>query len=86
MIISLVVWILIGLITGLAVYKVFKLSNKYILFFDILAGILGSFLTIYVIYFYGSPFISGLNIFLLLAGVYGSIIFLMGERLIFYRE
>lgn len=73
---SILAWILLGLLAGFIASKVVNRSGEGPLL-DILLGMVGSIIGGWLFNAFGEPGVTGFNIYSLLVAVIGSIVFLM---------
>ena len=73
---SIIAWIILGLIAGFIGSKIVNKSGEGVLL-DIVLGIVGALLGGWVFHFFGAAGVTGLNLYSLLVAVIGSIIFLV---------
>ena len=73
---SIVAWILLGLLAGFIASKVVNRSGEGPLL-DILLGMVGSIIGGWLFNVFGEPGVTGFNVYSLLVAVIGSIVFLM---------
>ena len=78
-------WIVLGLIAGYIGSKIVNRRGEGILL-DILLGVVGSFAGGWLFSVFGSPGVSGLNIYSLLVAVIGSVVVLALYHLVFRRR
>jgi uncharacterized membrane protein YeaQ/YmgE (transglycosylase-associated protein family) len=78
---SILAWIVLGLIAGFIGSKIVNKTGEGIIF-DILIGIIGAFLGGWLFSKFGQPGVSGLNLYSLLVAVIGSIVLLLIWRLL----
>ena len=73
---SILAWIVLGLIAGFIGSKVVNKSGEGVLL-DIILGIVGAVIGGWVFNFFGAAGVTGLNLYSLLVAVIGSILFLV---------
>lgn len=73
---SILAWLVLGLIAGFIGSKIVNKTGEGILV-DILLGILGAFLGGWLFNMFGAAGVTGLNLYSLLVAVIGSIVFLV---------
>jgi uncharacterized membrane protein YeaQ/YmgE (transglycosylase-associated protein family) len=73
---SIVAWIVLGLIAGFLGSKIVNKSGEGIVF-DILLGIVGAVVGGFVFRTLGASGVSGLNVYSLIVAVIGSVVFLL---------
>lgn len=73
---SILSWIVLGLVAGFIGSKIVNKAGEGILV-DILLGIVGAVVGGYIFRFFGATGVSGLNIYSLIVAVIGSIVFLV---------
>ena len=73
---SIIAWIILGLIAGFIGSKLVNKSGEG-LFLDIILGVVGAMLGGWLFHFFGQPGVTGLNLYSLLVAVVGSVVFLV---------
>jgi uncharacterized membrane protein YeaQ/YmgE (transglycosylase-associated protein family) len=73
---SILAWIVLGLIAGFIGSKLVNKSGEGVLL-DIILGIVGALIGGWVFNFFGAAGVSGLNLYSLLVAVIGSVLFLV---------
>ena len=73
---SILAWIVLGLIAGLIGSKLVNKSGEGVLL-DIILGIVGAVIGGWVFNFFGAAGVTGLNLYSLLVAVIGSVLFLV---------
>jgi uncharacterized membrane protein YeaQ/YmgE (transglycosylase-associated protein family) len=73
---SLLAWIILGLIAGFIGSKIINKSGEGALL-DIVLGIVGAILGGWLFHFFGAAGVTGLNLYSLLVAVVGSVLFLV---------
>jgi uncharacterized membrane protein YeaQ/YmgE (transglycosylase-associated protein family) len=73
---SILAWIVLGLIAGFIGSKVVNKSGEGVLL-DIILGIVGAVIGGWVFNFFGAAGVTGLNLYSLLVAVIGSVLFLV---------
>jgi len=73
---SILAWIVLGLIAGFVGSKVVNKSGKGIVL-DIILGIVGAVVGGYIFRFFGASGVTGLNIYSLIVAVIGSVVLLV---------
>ena len=73
---SLVAWIVLGLIAGFIASKLVNKSGEG-MFIDILLGVVGAVVGGWLFRTFGMPGVSGLNIYSILVAVVGAVVFLV---------
>jgi uncharacterized membrane protein YeaQ/YmgE (transglycosylase-associated protein family) len=73
---SILAWIVLGLIAGFIGSKLVNKSNEGVLL-DIILGIVGAVIGGWVFQFFGAAGVTGLNLYSLLVAVIGSVLFLV---------
>jgi len=73
---SVLAWIVLGLIAGFIGSKLVNKSGEGVLL-DIILGIVGALIGGWVFNFFGAAGVSGLNLYSLLVAVIGSVLFLV---------
>jgi uncharacterized membrane protein YeaQ/YmgE (transglycosylase-associated protein family) len=73
---SIIAWIILGLVAGFIGSKVVNKSGDGVVI-DILLGIVGAVLGGWIFHFFGAAGVTGLNLYSLLVAVIGSIVFLV---------
>ena len=73
---SIIAWIVLGLLAGFIGSKIVNKSGEGILL-DIVIGIVGSLVGGWLFHMFGQPGVTGLNLYSLLVAVVGSIVFLV---------
>lgn len=73
---SILAWIILGLIAGFIGSKVVNKSGEGLLL-DIVLGIVGAIVGGWIFHFFGATGVTGLNIYSLFVAVIGSIVFLV---------
>ena len=74
---SLIVWIVLGLIAGFIASKLVNRTREGMLL-DILLGIVGSVLSGWLFRAFGMPGVTGLNVYSVVVAVVGAAVFLIG--------
>ena len=74
--VSIVAWIVLGLIAGFVGSKIVNKSGKGIVL-DIILGIVGAVVGGYIFRFFGASGVTGLNIYSLIVAVIGSVVLLV---------
>ena len=82
---SIIAWIILGLIAGFIGSKIVNKSGEGI-FLDILLGVVGAVVGGWVFHLFGAQGVTGLNIYSLIVAVIGSIIFLVIYHALFRRR
>ena len=73
---SIVAWIVLGLIAGFIASKLVNKSGEGI-FMDILLGVVGSVVGGWLFHMFGMPGVTGLNVYSLVVAVVGAAVFLI---------
>jgi uncharacterized membrane protein YeaQ/YmgE (transglycosylase-associated protein family) len=73
---SILAWIVLGLIAGFIGSKIVNKSGEGVLL-DIILGIVGALIGGWVFNFFGAAGVTGLNLYSLLVAVIGSVLFLV---------
>lgn len=73
---SVLAWIIVGLIAGFIASKIVNKAGEGIIM-DILLGIVGAVVGGYIFRLFGASGVSGINIYSLIVAVIGSIVFLL---------
>ncbi|HXM35541.1 MAG TPA: GlsB/YeaQ/YmgE family stress response membrane protein [Pyrinomonadaceae bacterium] len=73
---SIIAWIVLGLIAGFVGSKLVNKSGEGVLL-DIILGIVGAVIGGWVFNFFGAAGVTGLNLYSLLVAVIGSVLFLV---------
>ena len=73
---SILTWIVLGLVAGFIGSKIVNKSGEGIIF-DILLGVVGAIVGGYLFQVFGAQGVSGLNLYSLLVAVVGSVVFLV---------
>ena len=73
---SIIAWIILGLIAGFIGSKIVNRRGEGILL-DILLGVIGAFAGGWLFHIFGAPGVSGLNIYSLFVAVIGSVVLLV---------
>jgi uncharacterized membrane protein YeaQ/YmgE (transglycosylase-associated protein family) len=73
---SIIAWIVLGLIAGFIGSKLVNKSGEGVLL-DIILGIVGALIGGWVFNFFGASGVTGLNLYSLLVAVIGSVLFLV---------
>jgi uncharacterized membrane protein YeaQ/YmgE (transglycosylase-associated protein family) len=73
---SLIVWIVLGLVSGFIASKIINKSGEGLLL-DILLGIVGSVVGGWLFHAFGMPGATGLNLYSVLVSVVGAAVFLI---------
>lgn len=82
---SIIAWIVLGLIAGFIASKIVNKSGEGVLL-DIVLGIVGSVVGGWLFSVFGMPGASGLNIYSLLVAVIGAVVFLLVYHAIIARN
>jgi uncharacterized membrane protein YeaQ/YmgE (transglycosylase-associated protein family) len=82
---SIIAWIVLGLIAGFIASKIVNKSGEGVLL-DIVLGIVGSVVGGWLFSVFGMPGVSGLNIYSLLVAVIGAVVFLLAYHAIIARS
>jgi uncharacterized membrane protein YeaQ/YmgE (transglycosylase-associated protein family) len=82
---SIIAWIVLGLIAGFIASKIVNKSGEGALL-DIVLGIVGSVVGGWLFSVFGMPGVSGLNIYSLLVAVIGAVVFLLAYHAIIARN
>ncbi len=82
---SLIAWIVLGLISGFIASKIVNKSGEG-LFVDILLGVVGAFLGGWLFNEFGMAGVSGLNVYSMLVAVVGAVVFLLIYHALFRRR
>jgi uncharacterized membrane protein YeaQ/YmgE (transglycosylase-associated protein family) len=82
---SLIVWIVLGLISGFIASKLVNKSGEGMLL-DILLGIVGAVVGGWLFHAFGMPGVSGLNLYSVLVAVVGAAVFLIAYHALFNRR
>jgi uncharacterized membrane protein YeaQ/YmgE (transglycosylase-associated protein family) len=82
---SIIAWIILGLIAGFIGSKIVNKSGEGI-FLDIILGIVGAIVGGFVFRAFGASGVTGLNIYSLIVAVIGSILFLVIYHALFRRR
>jgi uncharacterized membrane protein YeaQ/YmgE (transglycosylase-associated protein family) len=73
---SLIIWIVLGLISGFIASKIVNKSGEGMLL-DILLGIVGAVVGGWLFHAFGMPGVSGLNVYSVVVAVIGAAVFLV---------
>ena len=73
---SFLAWVVLGLVAGFIGSKIVNRRGEGIVL-DILLGVVGAFAGGWLFHMFGSPGVSGLNLYSLLVAVIGSVVFLV---------
>jgi uncharacterized membrane protein YeaQ/YmgE (transglycosylase-associated protein family) len=73
---SLIVWIVLGLIAGFVASKIVNRSGEGVLL-DILLGIVGAVVGGWLFHAFGMPGVSGLNLYSVVVAIVGAAVFLI---------
>jgi uncharacterized membrane protein YeaQ/YmgE (transglycosylase-associated protein family) len=82
---SLIVWIVLGLISGFIASKLVNKSGEGMLL-DILLGIVGAVVGGWLFHAFGMPGVSGLNLYSVLVAVVGAAVFLIAYHALSNRR
>jgi uncharacterized membrane protein YeaQ/YmgE (transglycosylase-associated protein family) len=82
---SILAWIILGLIAGFIGSKIVNKSGEGI-FLDIILGIVGAIVGGFIFRAFGAAGVTGLNIYSLIVAVIGSIVFLVIYHALFRRR
>jgi len=82
---SLIVWIVLGLVSGFIASKLVNKSGEGMLL-DILLGIVGAVVGGWLFHAFGMPGVTGLNVYSLLVAVIGAVLFLVAYHALTSRR
>lgn len=82
---SLIVWIVLGLISGFIASKLVNKSGEGMLL-DILLGIVGAVVGGWLFHAFGMPGVTGLNLYSVVVAVIGAAVFLIGYHALVNRR
>jgi uncharacterized membrane protein YeaQ/YmgE (transglycosylase-associated protein family) len=82
---SIIAWIVLGLIAGFIASKIVNKSGEGVLL-DIILGIVGAVLGGYLFQTFGMAGVTGVNLYSILVAVVGAIVFLVIYHAIFRRR
>jgi uncharacterized membrane protein YeaQ/YmgE (transglycosylase-associated protein family) len=82
---SILAWIILGLIAGFIGSKIVNKSGEGIIL-DILLGVVGAFLGGFIFSFFGAQGVTGLNLWSLFVAVIGAVVFLLIYHALFRRR
>ncbi len=82
---SIIAWIILGLIAGFIASKIVNRSGEGLLL-DIVLGIVGAVVGGWIFHAVGMAGVTGLNLYSLIVAVIGAIVFLVVYHLLFQRR
>jgi uncharacterized membrane protein YeaQ/YmgE (transglycosylase-associated protein family) len=82
---SIIAWIVLGLIAGFVASKIVNKSGEGMIL-DIILGIVGAVLGGYLFQTFGMPGVTGINLYSILVAVVGAVVFLVIYHAIFRRS
>ncbi len=82
---SIIAWIVLGLIAGFIASKIVNKSGEGLLL-DIVLGIVGSVVGGWLFSVFGMPGVSGVNIYSLVVAVIGAVVFLLAYHALIGRK
>jgi uncharacterized membrane protein YeaQ/YmgE (transglycosylase-associated protein family) len=82
---SILAWIILGLIAGFIGSKIVNKSGEGIIL-DIVLGVVGAFLGGFIFSFFGAQGVTGLNLWSLFVAVIGAVVFLFLYHALFRRR
>jgi uncharacterized membrane protein YeaQ/YmgE (transglycosylase-associated protein family) len=82
---SLVAWIVLGLVAGFIGSKLVNHTGEGVIR-DVLLGVVGAFIGGYLFSLFGASGVTGLNVYSLLVAVVGAVVFLIVYHAIFRRR
>ena len=82
---SILVWIILGLVAGFIGSKIVNKSGEGIIL-DIVLGIVGAFLGGFLFSLFGAQGVTGLNLWSLFVAVIGAVVFLLLYHALFRRR
>jgi uncharacterized membrane protein YeaQ/YmgE (transglycosylase-associated protein family) len=82
---SLIVWIVLGLIAGFVASKIVNRSGEGVLL-DILLGIVGAVVGGWLFHAFGMPGVSGLNLYSVVVAIVGAAVFLVVYHAVMRRR
>ena len=82
---SILAWIILGLVAGFIGSKIVNKSGEGIIL-DILLGVVGAFLGGFIFSFFGAQGVTGLNLWSLFVAVVGAVVILLLYHALFRRR